>query len=323
MIYRINDLGKPERLTPAQIAEYREKLKEVFPRSFRDNNPEPVRLHYSKQYMRKVTRFDNKFNVNPTGREIRKMPALTVLKTVERVNEGGFSRTYMYSEAPLVIKDNGEVQGGRGISIRPPGINLDPVMALEKIIFLYFFSSQVGDSGRGENRNAYTRFARPDIAAKENIAKITLNVDIHNTFLNEQTRISYDDLRKISSAMQIALNSDENEDRLTMYSRCQDATVWERFKRVSQEVISQKNTSDLSEINEKVKKAKSKEINVVRKKDGKWILTTTGGEHVRDIVEVNGSNANDQHLNLVDYLKGDPDTVQKMNELVAAAEQFV
>lgn len=323
MIYRINDLGKPERLTPQEIDAYKEKLKEVFPRSFREENPQPVRLHYDKRYIRHLTRFDNKFGVNNTGREIRKMPPVTYLKTEEKVNEKGFNRTYIYSESPVVMNEKGKVQGGSGIAVRPPGINLDPVAHLEKIIFLYFFSASVGDSGRGVNRSAYTRFARPDVAAKENIEKITLNVDIHNTFINPQTRISYGDLRKISSALQIPLVADENEDRLVLYGKCQEPQTWERYKRVAQEIISQRNTSDLSEINEKVKKATSKDINVVRKKEGKWILTTHGGEHVRDIVDVNGKAVQDQHLNLVEYLKGDPDTVQKMNELVAAVEQFV
>lgn len=321
MIYRINDLGKPERLTEGELKSYLEKLKEVFPRSFREQNPEPVKLHFSRKYQRKVDRYDSRSDMGRSGRQVTKMPPVTFVKTIEKVNEKGFGRTYFYSADTIVSDDKGGyMKELKSIAVRPPGISLDPMIDLEKIIFLYFFSSNINDSGRGENKGGYLYFARPDIRAKEEIQKITFAADVYNTFINDKTRISYSDLRKIASAMQIGLSLDENEDRLAMNAKCQESTMWERYKRVAHEVIARNNTNDLSEINEKAKKAKA--MNILREKDGKWFLTTAGGEVQREIVEVKGTKA-DKLLNLIDYLKGDPDTVQKMNDLMDAAEALV
>jgi len=315
MIFRVNDLGKVERLPQAELNTLADKLAELFPLSFTVDNPQPIYLKFATQYVKSAEVYDKKNIMANVSRVVTKTPPVVFLKSVEKVRDGQFSRQYVFSEGFPEINDRTAKVSAKGIPFRK-GKTLNPVRDLELLMFLYFYSSQVENNARGENRGAYAQILRPDVVAKDDINKLRHNEKIYNTFINPNTFISYEVLKDISSAMMVATNGNEDADRVTLYNHClAKAENWSRFERLKPEFTKAKNASDMSEINQKVKEGIKGGF--IREADGNWVLTTSGGAHVREIVKMDGINKVDKQLKLVEFLKSDPDTVEKLIGLLA------
>lgn len=316
-----NKFGEWERITkyPEEIKKFKAILKEELPMSFNSENPLPVMLKTSPRFTVQFPRFiAHRANDGQVGQVNASPPSMTI-PYLEKTIEDGFSVEWRISKKAPKNTDKGVVWEKSGGAYRFSGtISLNAANDLELIIFLYFFSSEViNNYKRNEvaNQNGRFEFVKADIAASIDFEKLKKDSRVNSLIVDDATRLSYEEIKKAAAIMHIPFSGIEKADRVTMYNALQNTRVFDQFNRILDDVrTKKKNPFDLSEINDKVKAAKSK--GVLREIDGSWCITSTEGEVKAIVVKAEGHKEKDKTFALIEHLKTDTTAIEKINEIL-------
>lgn len=325
MIFKTTHEGKRHQLSPAELKPYEDKIKELFPYSFREEKPIPITLKWAPEFVRNAPLYDGKGEMaqvvpNHANRKVATPNA--IISAVAKVREEGSSYEveYMYSKQYPQINEKSGRAKAKGIRIKGGdklGYNLDPKRDFDLIIFLYFFSSSVQNNAAGTHKGAAFVFERPDQRAADDYNKLIVNQEVYNMVINPLTFDSHEDLRKVASVVGFPTSGEELVDRVKIQEHLKDEKNREKWFRIRTDIVqTRRNNADMSEINDKVVRAINANVLREDKKKKVWTLTSSGGALVMEVIGVKGTSSDEKRMNLVQHLKLDTTAMEKLNELL-------
>lgn len=192
-----------------------EILKNKFPTFFRSENPLPVTIDYTTSQKFHVDIFRPGGDVS-AGRLLRS-PQPTNVFAIGYEVEDGFRTEVRYSEVPPVIKGNDLVWKSSKINLYSE-MNLNPVVDLEKLIFLWFYSDHfVNNDCSNKRKNARFEFIIPEVQVEHKYTSIKERRRLEDEILIEETRVSYDVVKSVCKLMDLGLRGEEKSDRITLF----------------------------------------------------------------------------------------------------------
>jgi hypothetical protein len=333
MLYYYDETGKPIQFSKTMMSDYTEKLKEVFPLAFREENAIPIEINISPRKKKVVSRFteDNRqeaIGISTIYSNLR-LPveerAIVVLDG--ETEETASKRAVRYSRTRPSIDSSGKTTWGK-VDLRLHGNKtIDVKTNLDEAIFLYFFSQEMQNGKRAQDGLEWSKtkgagiFVMPNTQAKKELEKEMFDAELHNLLLNPSTRVDHKTILAADAVMQIGVVGEEDMDRvLYLKSFRGEPARFEKFKRFVENARGKGGKSnDLSELNKKAEEAlKAKALSLVK---GVWYITTPNGDNLREVCVTNAKKEADQKFDLIEALKKDPETVVFLNNHMESLKQ--
>lgn len=212
MIYR-----EGIRLEREDLQEHIEILQEKFPTYFRKENPLPVKIDFIRSAKFYIDTFRPGGDVS-AGR-ILKRPQPMGIKPIGYENDRGFLSEIRYSDSAPISR-NGELKWNNSKMQLSEKTVLQPVVDLEKLIFLWFYCDHFTNNDCIKKRgSAKFEFIIPEQQVESKYDSIKARRRLEDEILIEETRISYDLVKEIASKMNITLRGEEKVDRVTLFDR--------------------------------------------------------------------------------------------------------
>jgi hypothetical protein len=203
------------RLEREDLQEQIQILKGKFPTFFRSENPLPVTIDYlpSQKFYVDLYRPGGE---SSAGR-VLKAPQPTNVFSIGYEIEDGFRTEVRYSEVPPVIKGN-DLSWKSSKMTLSSGMNLNPIVDLEKLIFLWFYSDNFANNDcQNKRKNARFEFIIPEVQVEHKYTSIKERRRLEDEVLIEETRMSYDMVKSICKLMDLKLRGEEKSDRITLF----------------------------------------------------------------------------------------------------------
>jgi hypothetical protein len=295
-----------------------EILKTKFPTFFRSENPLPIMIDYttSQKYYADLYRPGGDVSV---GR-VLKSPQPTNVYSVGYEMQDGFRTEVRYSEIPPVIKGNDLVWKSKKINLYSE-MYLNPIVDLEKLIFLWFYSDHfVNNDCYNKRKNARFEFIIPEVQVESKYDNIKYRRRLEDEILIEDTRISYDSLKSIAKLMNIELRGEEKVDRVTFFdSIVNDPARVKTYDAIKGNQVPEKGTT----VDEVVSLTNVKNL-VANLVDGlrlfedesvnKWRIKGPG--KAKYLCDVDGDSEEAKMFNLVEYVSNNPEAFETVKGLV-------
>jgi hypothetical protein len=212
MIYR-----EGIRLEREDLQEHIEILQEKFPTYFRKENPLPVKIDFIRAAKFEIDTFRPGGDVS-AGR-ILKRPQPMGIKPIGYENDRGFLSEIRYSDSAPIAR-NGELKWNNSKMQLSEKTVLQPVVDLEKLIFLWFYCDHFTNNDCIKKRgSAKLEFIIPEQQVESKYDNIKSRRRLEDEILIEETRISYDLVKEVASKMGISLRGEEKVDRVTLFDR--------------------------------------------------------------------------------------------------------
>lgn len=212
MIYR-----EGTRLDREDLQEHIEILQEKFPTYFRKENPLPIKIDFIKSAKFYIDLFRPGGDVS-AGR-VLKSPQPRKIKSYGFEIDGGFKTEVRYSDKAPTVR-NGDVKWGNSLIEVGSNTVLQPIVDLEKLIFLWFYSDNfVNNDALNKKGDARFEFIIPEKEVESKYDNIKARRRLEDEILIEETRISYDLVKEIASKMNISLRGEEKVDRVSLFDR--------------------------------------------------------------------------------------------------------
>lgn len=194
------------------------------------------------------------------------------------------------------------------------GMNLT-MHELDKAVFLFCFSPSVdgGIMGNGSNNFEFIKPQKVAAARLEAIQNSRARI-LENEILIKETRMNYDDLKRVMSLMGVTpvVPEDEAIDRLNLFDKVSALPETDtRYQKATESVLKDVPKYDLSNVDALVDVALKQEV-VVEKKSF-WNLKKSTNSFEK-IVEVKGITLDEQIFALKEHLTENPswiETIQK------------
>ena len=289
-----------------------EVLKEIFPNSFTGKNRAPVIINLNRAGLGSVTTFRAGVTDVPLGnRPIQTLP--TYLKSSGRfLGEDSMMHQWMYTESQPTYSKTGEpVFNAKHIPVSN-GMPIDPVANLEKLVALYFYSSNFTNNVKGNPAGKFN-FLIPAAEAKSRIANVSVQHK-YMSLLLEDTRMSSSKLNNVMILLAMTPTGVEDDDRTQLYDQAiADRNGFrERLDRSIANVEAMANTSkDSQSLSTTVKSLIKSEL--LQDKEGFWIVKN--GAELVTIVESKGKNKMEKELSLLEYLNVSPKDAELLQGL--------
>ena len=306
------------RLEREDLRDQIEILKTKFPTFFRSENPLPVMIDYiaSQKYYAELFRPGGDVSA---GRAL-KAPQPTNVFSIGYEMQDGFRTEVRYSEMPPVIKGNDLSWKSKKINLYSE-MHLNPVVDLEKLIFLWFYSDHfVNNDCYNKRKNARFEFIIPEAQVESKYDNIKYRRRLEDEILIEDTRISYDSMKSIAKLMNIELRGEEKVDRVTFFdSIVNDPARVKTYDAIKGNQVPEKGTT----VDEVVSLTNVKNL-VANLVDGlklfedesviKWRIKGPG--KAKYLCDVDGDSEEAKMFNLVEYVSNNPEAFEVVKGLV-------
>jgi len=306
------------RLEREDLQEHIEILKQKFPTFFRKENPLPITIDYLPSQKFYVELFRPGGDTQ-AGR-VLKAPQPTNVFSIGYDLDGGFRTEVRYSEVPPVIKGNDLVWKSSKISLYSE-MRLNPIVDLEKLIFLWFYSDNFANNDcQNKRKNTRFEFIIPEVQVESKYDNIKYRRRLEDEILIEDTRISYDSMRSIAKLMDIELRGEEKVDRVTFFdSIVNDPARVKTYDAIKGNQVPEKGTT----VDEVVSLTNVKNL-VANLVDGlklfedesvnKWRIKGPG--KAKYLCDVDGDSEEAKMFNLVEYVSNNPEAFEIVKGLV-------
>jgi hypothetical protein len=205
------------RLEREDLQEHIEILQEKFPTFFRKENPLPIKIDFIQSSKFYVDVYRPGGDVS-AGRRLRSPQPKPISATGYEMIDG-FRTEIRFSDKAPVVK-NGDVKWSSSYLFVGSDTLLRPMVDLEKLIFFWFYSGNfVNNDCLNKNSKAKFEFIIPAAQVESKYDNIKSRRRLEDEILIEETRISYDLVKEISSKMNITLRGEERVDRVALFDR--------------------------------------------------------------------------------------------------------
>jgi hypothetical protein len=190
---------------------------------------------------------------------------------------------------------------------------IDPVANLEKLVALYFYSSNFTNNVKANPAGKFN-FLIPAAEAKSRIANVSVQHKYMSLLLVEDTRMSSSKLNNVMILLAMTPTGVEDDDRTQLYDQAiADRNGFrERLDRSIANVEAMANTSkDSQSLSTTVKSLIKSEL--LQDKEGFWIVKN--GAELVTIVESKGKNKMEKELSLLEYLNVSPKDAELLQGL--------
>lgn len=329
MLYYFNEKGEAIQFSKDMMESYRKELAAVFPLSFSEGSEIPVVFNMNPKYKKIMPRFIAGQKDEEQGKTVEyatrrlAIEETCVFPIDGETKETAIRRAVRYSTKRPALDAKGNMTWPRDRISISDNMTLHPVKDLDKIIFIYFFSSDAQNGDRANNGFSYAQshgtgyFEKPDLLAKKFLDQETFNYEVHETLVHPSKRVPHEFLVRADELLKLGITGNEEVDRAKYISAMKsDPAKFERFKKIIADFKPTKSTKDLSQIAKKADEGiKAGVIQII---NDQWCITTQGGEKQYEICAVTETKKEAKHFQLVEGLKADPDAVAKLNEVMAA-----
>ena len=316
MLFKIEN-GAPVRMTESELREWKDKVLAKHPSIGQGS----VQISCLPKFLDKVSRFlrggvtpvKSTFNATPTK----------MISTTGFYYEGGMKRVVRYSEVFPIQENNKWLWPGDDEVIPLEGTNTFSWNEGndDKLLFLLCFSSRVEGSVRtDEEMDPVFKLVVPAAEAQLQADNLIESSRLVSRYLNPETAISYDCVKHVMEKSLMTLSGNESIDRQNLYKAISGKTKEHADMRVKIERMVEgylssngrsKDNADLSAINKTV--ALALQDNVLVKDNGEWVCQNKNGGARVTITKVKGKDLNEEKMNLLQHLSGDPKMVEMLN----------
>lgn len=203
------------RLEREDLQEHIAILKEKFPTYFRKENPLPIKIDFIESARFHVDAFRPGGDVS-VGRILKRPQPMNIVSIGHESDNGFLSEVIYTDEAPTMR--NGEVKWSRSRMVLSEDTVIQPVVDLEKLIFLWFYCDHfVNNDCQNKRKNAKLEFIIPEVQVESKYSNIKARRRLEDEILIEETRMSYDMVKSISKLMGFELRGEEKSDRITLF----------------------------------------------------------------------------------------------------------
>lgn len=284
------------------------QLAVIFPNSFGSsaNNP-PTPIEIKRDMAIRVSRFRPQVTDQPIGSVVKNGEPVQVA-TKGYFLKNGVRHEWRYSESFPTVNVKGEYEfEGRLLQLNS-GMVFDPERDLEKIIFLWFYSSNFKNNANPKRGGMFS-FVIPVVEARNRVSAMKYRNKVENEIINEDARMPRKKVETIMSALGLQVTGVEEQDRLTLVDQIlaspDFADRYERQK-LNVEAMSagSSNTEPVDNKLKVIKKLKSQQLLVEQSEH--WVLLNENGGVVMTVTDVLGTKAPEKEMNLVTFLSASP-----------------
>lgn len=313
MIYRDGT-----RLEREDLQEHIEILQEKFPTFFRKENPLPIKIDYIKAAKFYVDLYRPGGDVS-AGR-ILKSPQPRPIKSVGYETNGGFKIEVRFTDKMPTFRGGEPVWANSKISIGSETI-LRPVVDLEKLIFLWFYSDHfVNNDCPTKRGDAKFEFIIPEVQVESKYSSIKARRRLEDEILIEETRMSYDMVKSVAKLMGLNLRGEEKTDRITLFDTVVNSPS--RLKNYDaikgNMVIDKPSTVDavvgLTQIKNLVANAVENLKLFEDESVNKWRIKAPG--KAKYLCDIEGDNDETKLFNLVEFVSNNPEAFETVKGLI-------
>lgn len=306
-----------QRLDREDLKEHIEILKDIFPTYFRKDNPLPIKLDYTegnKYYVESYRPGGDIF----AGKSLRS-PNPFGITMVGYEDEDGFRSEIRYTEKAPVFSGsniswpNYKFRVGADVYLRP-------IVDLEKLIFLWFYSSAfVNNYCQHKSPSAPFEFIIPEKQIESKYDNIAFRRKLEDEILIEETRMSYDAIQSIAKSFGLVLRGEEKVDRVKLFdSIISSNTNYRKYNEAKSGIVLEKK-STVSEVVEltQVKNIVANLVDNLKIFDdekGAWRIKGPGKP--KFLCDIEGETPEEKLFNLVEFVSNNPEVLQHIKGLV-------
>jgi hypothetical protein len=203
------------RLEREDLQEHIEILQEKFPTYFRKENPLPIKIEYVKSAKFYVDLFRPGGEVS-AGR-VLKSPQPFPISTISYELNGGFKTEVRYAEKSPVIRSGEPVFENLKLKIGSDTI-LRPVVDIEKLIFLWFYSPYFSNNDyEFKRKDAKFEFIIPEQQIESKYDNIKARRRMEDEILIEESRVSYELIQSFAKHINLNIRGEEKVDRIAIF----------------------------------------------------------------------------------------------------------
>lgn len=293
-----------------------EILKGIFPNSFTGKKKAPIIINLNKAGLGSITTFRAGVTDVPLGtKQIQGLPTM-VKPTGRFLGEDGMMHQWMYTETQPTFSKTGEPIFNAKHIVVHNGMPIDPTANLEKLVALYFYSSNFTNNVVANPAGRFY-FVVPAAEAKARIANVSVQHKYMSMLLVEETRMSSSKLNSVMILLAFTPTGVEDDDRTSLYDRAiaNKDGFRERLDRAVANVDAMANYSKGESSVNALIKSLTKE-GLLTEKDGFWTVKNKNGAEVKTIVESKGKNKTEKELGLLEFLNVSPKDVEFLQSLL-------
>lgn len=312
MLYR-----EGQRLDKEDLKEHIEILKDIFPTFFRKENPLPIKLDYTESSKFYVESFRPGGEIY-AGRSLRS-PNPFGVSMVGYEDIDGFRSEIRYTEkAPIfngsnISWPNYKFKIGTDVELRP-------IVDLEKLIFLWFYSSAfVNNDCPHKNPSAPFEFIIPEKQIESKYDNISFRRKLEDEILIENTRMSYEAIKSIAKSFGLNLRGEEKVDRVQLFDIIiSSSNNYKKYNQAKSSIVLEKK-STVSEVVEltQVKNIVASLVDSLKIFDdekGAWRIKGPGKP--KFLCDIEGETPEEKLFNLVEFVSNNPEVLQSVKSLV-------
>jgi len=306
-----------ERLDREDLKGHIEILKGIFPTYFRKENPLPIKLDYIQDRKYHVDSFrpggdvfigSNLRSPNPIG-----------IRMVGYEDVDGFRSEIRYVDKAPVF--NGSSISWPDYKFRiGTGTDLKPVVDLEKLIFLWFYSPVfINNDCANKSTSAPFEFIIPEKKIESKYDNITFRRKLEDEILIEGTRMSYDAIQSIAKSFELGLRGEEKVDRVHLFDFVISSNdSYRKYNEAKSSIVLEKK-STVSEVVEltQVKNIVANLVDSLKIFDdekGAWRIKGPGKP--KFLCDIEGETPEEKLFNLVEFVSSNQEVLQSVKSLV-------
>lgn len=306
-----------ERLDREDLKEHIEILKDIFPTYFRKENPLPIKLDYTQSSKYYVESFRPGGDVF-VGSNLRS-PNPFGVSMVGYEDVDGFRSEIRYTEKAPIF--NGSNVSWSNFKFKVgTGTDLKPVVDLEKLIFLWFYSPAfINNQCPNKNPSAPFEFIIPEKQIESKYDNITFRRKLEDEILIEGTRMSYDAIQSIAKSFNLSLRGEEKVDRVQLFDFVISSNdSYRKYNEAKSSIVLEKK-STVSEVVEltQVKNIVANLVDTLKIFDdekGAWRIKGPGKP--KFLCDIEGETPEEKLFNLVEFVSNNPEVLQSVKSLV-------
>ena len=306
------------RLEREDLQEQIEILKTKFPTFFRSENPLPVTIDYlpSQKFYVDLYRPGGETSA---GR-VLKAPQPSNVFSIGYEIQDGFRTEVRYSQTPPILRGNDLSWKSSKISLFS-GMNLNPIVDLEKLIFLWFYSDHFANNDcKNKRKNARFEFIIPEVQVESKYTNIKARRRLEDEILIEESRMSYDMVKSIAKLMSLTLRGEEKSDRITLFDTVVNSpSKLKNYDAIKGNmVIDKPSTVDavvgLTQIKNLVANAVENLKLFEDESVNKWRIKAPG--KAKYLCDIEGDNDETKLFNLVEFVSNNPEAFETVKGLI-------
>jgi hypothetical protein len=313
MIYR-----EGSRLERQDLQEHIEILQQKFPTYFRKENPLPIEIDYtnSAKFHVEVYRPGGDSSV---GRVLKSPQGANIIALGYEI-DGGFRTEIRYSDSEPSFR-NGEMIWKNRKMLLTSKMKLQPVVDLEKLIFLWFYCDHFTNNDCVTKRgDAKFEFIIPEAQVESKYTNIKARRRLEDEILIEETRMSYDMVKSISKLMGLTLRGEEKSDRITLF----DSVVNSQSRLKNYDaikgnmVVDKPSTVDAVVGLTQIKNLVANAVETLKlfedESVNKWRIKSPG--KAKYLCDIDGDTDETKLFNLVEFVSNNPEAFETVKGLI-------